>query len=73
MFLFHWRKEGEHLHQGLSFYHPSDKHSAGCFLRIGNRMWHLRYSKNSKKFSYAYYKVNPNALREWEEHHGLRK
>lgn len=73
MILLHWRKEGERLGQGLSFYHPSNKSSAGLHLRIGNRMWQLRYSKVSKKWHTGYYKVDPNALELWEVHHGLKK
>lgn len=73
MFLLHWRKEGEKLGQGLSFYHPSDTASIGVFLRIGNRMWRLRYSKVAKKWFRGYDKVDPNALELWEVHHGLKK
>ncbi len=71
--MIHWKKEGEKVHQGISIYHPKDKHSAGACLRIGNRMWKIRYSKVTKKWYSAYHKVDPNALELWEVHHGLKK
>ena len=70
MFLLHWKREGEIIHQGFSFYHPKDTHSAGVCLRIGNRLWRLRYSKFSKKWNWGYHKVDPHALELWEAHHG---
>lgn len=71
--MMHWKKEGEVIRQGISIYHPKDKSSAGGCIRIGNRMWKLRYSKVSKKWFSGYYKVDPKALELWEVHHGYRK
>lgn len=68
-----WKKEGEKIRQGISIYHPKDKHSIGGCLRIGNRMWRIRYSKIAKKWFTGYDKVDPNALELWEAHHGLKK
>ena len=70
--MIHWKKEGEHIRQGISIYHPKDKHSAGGVLRVGNRMWRIRYSKVSKQWHTGYDKVNPNALKEWEAEHGYK-
>ena len=68
--MIHWKREGEKVHQGISLYHPNDEYSFGGCLRIGNRIWRLRYSKVAKKWFTGYAKVNPNALKDWEEKHG---
>jgi hypothetical protein len=70
--MIHWKKEGEVIRQGISIYPPKDSHSAGGCLRIGNRLWRVRYSKFTKKWNFGYDKVNPNALREWEATHGFK-
>lgn len=70
--MIHWKKEGEYIRQGISIYHPKDTHSAGLCLRIGNRMWRVRYSKFTKKWNFGYHKAVPNALRDWEAKHGLK-
>jgi hypothetical protein len=71
--MIHWRKEGSELRQGLSFYHPKDEGSAGVWLRIGYRRWFIRYSKITKKWYCDYAKVDPDALANWEAHHGYKK
>lgn len=71
--MIHWKIEGEAVRQGISIYHPKDKSSAGGCIRIGNRMWKIRYSKITKQLYFKYYKVDPNALELWEVHHGLKK
>jgi hypothetical protein len=70
--ILHWKKEGQTVGQGLSFYHPKDEHSFGFVLRIGNRMWRMRYSKFAKKWFTGYDKIDPNALKNWEKLHGLK-
>ena len=60
--MIHWKREGQIIEQGLSFYHPKDTHSAGFVLRIGNRMWRIRYSKFTKLWYTDYVKVDPEAL-----------
>jgi len=71
--MIHWKIEGEAVRNGLNLYHPKDKSSFGGVLRIGNRMWRLRYSKIAKKWFTGYDKINPTALSEWETKHGLTK
>lgn len=70
--MIHWKKEGEIIRQGISIYHPNDTSSLGGCLRIGNRMWRVRYSKITKKWHAGYNKVDPNALKDWEQKHGLK-
>jgi hypothetical protein len=70
--MIHIKKEGEHIRQGISIYHPKDTHSIGGCLRIGNRLWRVRFSKLTKKWNFGYDKVNPNALKDWEEQHGFK-
>jgi hypothetical protein len=54
--MIHWKIQGGALHQGFSFYHPSDETSAGFVLKIGTRIWRVRYSKLSKKWFFSYVK-----------------
>lgn len=68
----HWKVEGEELKNGLSFYHPKDKNSFGCLLRLGCQVWRARYSKIAKQWFFTYNKINPNALKEWEQQHGYK-
>lgn len=68
--MIYWKKEGAQVRQGISIYHPGDAHSIGCVLRIGNRLWRLRYSKVAKKWFTGYDKIDPNALKDWEAKHG---
>ena len=70
--MIHWKKEGELVYNGISFYHPKDKNSVGGCIRIGARIWRARYSKNAKKWFLTYHKVDPNALKEWEVKHGVK-
>ena len=70
--MIHWRSEGGLVHQGLNIYPFSDPQNAGGCLRIGNRMWRVRYSKFFKKWHFNYHKVDPNALKDWEQKHGLK-
>jgi hypothetical protein len=70
--MIHWKREGDTVRQGLSLYHPKDKHSIGGVLRIGNHMWRLRYSKIAKQWFKGYDKIDPKALTAWETKHGLR-
>jgi len=67
--MLHFKKEGQILHQGLSIYHPRDPHSAGAYLRLGNHILRLRWSKVVKKFFIGYNRVDPNILKQidqWE-------
>ena len=59
--MIHWREEGEIVRQGLSFYPPKCTHSVGFFLRIGNHIIRVRWSKHVKKLFTGYNKVNPSA------------
>ena len=68
--MFYWKKEGEHLRQGLSVYHPKDKHSAGFCLRLGNHMWRIRYSKATGTWYKEYNKTDPRAMEDWYRRHG---
>jgi len=70
--MINWKKEGEVVRQGFSFYHPKDEYSAGGCLRIGNRLWRVRYSKFAKKWFVGYDKIDSNALRKWEEQNGYK-
>lgn len=70
--MLHWKVEGEYIKQGINVYHPKDQSSAGFVLRVGNRMWRVRYSKVAKKWFNDYTKINPNALKEWEAQHGYK-
>lgn len=70
--MIHWKEEGEEIKNGLSFYHPKNNHSAGVLLRIGWRIWRARYSKVAKHWFFTYNNINPNALKEWEEKHGIK-
>lgn len=54
--MIHWKIQGGVLHQGFNFYHPSDEASAGFVLKIGTRIWRVRYSKLSKKWFFNYVK-----------------
>lgn len=65
--MLYWKVEGGQIRQGVSIYHPRDKHSIGGCLRIGNRMWRARYSKFAKKWFIDYQKVDPNAMKKFEE------
>jgi hypothetical protein len=56
------RKEGEKIRQGLSFYHPRDPHSIGGFLRVGNHVLRLRWSKPAKRLFTGYDKIDPTAI-----------
>jgi hypothetical protein len=71
--MIHWKREGEHVRQGISIYHPKDTSSAGGCLRIGNRLWHIRYSKVAKKWFTGYAHIDPTALEKWETKHGYTK
>ena len=71
--MIYWKREGEHVRNGISIYHPKDKHSFGGCLRIGNRMWRIRYSKIAKMWFTGYDKIDPNELTRWETKHGLKK
>ena len=71
--MIHWQREGAVIHQGINIYHPKDEQNAGGCLRIGNRLWKIRYSKFFKKWHFNYYKAEPNALEDWEALHGLKK
>jgi len=74
--MIHIKKEGLAPKQGLSFYHPLDKSSIGCFLRIGSHVWRLRWSKSAKKLFKGHNKIEPDAilkLEQWEAKHGIKK
>lgn len=60
--MIHWKREGQIIHQGLNVYHPKDESSMGFVLRIGNRMWRVRYSKHTKIWYTDYVKVDPDAI-----------
>jgi len=70
-----WRKEGEEIQQGLSFYKLTDKHSIGLFLRVWNYVWRARYSKYAKKWFFTYNKIDPVAIEKfktWGTLHGIK-
>ena len=71
--MIYWKKEGTVLNNGLHVYHPNDNSSLGVLLRIGTRVWRARYSKLARKWFFTYNKSDPNALKEWEEEHGLKR
>ena len=71
--MIHWKVEGGEVRNGLSIYHPKDKHSIGGVLRIGNHIWRLRYSKIAKMWFKGYDKIDLTALTEWETKNGLTK
>lgn len=65
--MIHWKREGETIEQGLSFYHPKDKSSFGGCLRIGNRMWRARYSKIAKRWFIGYIKLDPATIQHFKD------
>jgi hypothetical protein len=67
--MIYWKKEGEHVRQGISIYHPKDKHSIGGCLRIGNHMWRIRYSKLTKQWHKGYHKADPEAYEKFLKGH----
>jgi hypothetical protein len=67
--MIHWKKEGEEIRQGISIYHPKDKHSIGGCIRIGNRMWKIRYSKFTKIWYAGYHKADPDAYENFLKGH----
>lgn len=58
--MIHWKIEFEKIQQGLSVYPPSDPFSAGFVLRIGKRLWRVRYSKSTGKWHFNYAKQTAN-------------
>ena len=73
--MIHWKSEGTDLHQGFNFYKPSNNHSAGFILKVGYRLWRVRYSKYAKKWFFTYTKIDPLAmekLKTWEALHGIK-
>ena len=71
--MFHWREEAEEVKQGFNLYHPTNKHSIGGVLRVGNHTFRIRWSKNANRFFGGYYKMDPKALekqRMWDILHG---
>ena len=57
--MIHWKKEGEKIHNGFSFYSLFDKNSFGFVFRygkkipmtnLGSKVFWFRYSKNTKKW-----------------------
>lgn len=65
--MMYWKREGEQIRQGLTIYHPKHPSSAGGILRIGNHAWSVRYSKATSRWYFAYNKVDPNAMKKWED------
>ncbi len=59
--MIHIKEEGGVIRQGISFYHPQDSSSIGVCLRIGNRLWRVRYSKITKHWKVGYHKADPAA------------
>jgi hypothetical protein len=57
--MFHWREEAGEIKQGFNFYYPNSTHSIGGFLRIGNHIVRIRWSKNIKRFFVGYNKIDP--------------
>lgn len=64
--MLHIKKEGLAPKQGLSFYHPQDPGSAGFFLRLGNHVWSLRWSKKIKKLFKRHDVLDPEAFKKLE-------
>ena len=52
--MIHWRKEGEHIHYGLSVYHPKDEKSIGFLIRVWGFVFRVRYSKKVNKLFIGY-------------------
>jgi hypothetical protein len=70
------KKEGKAPGQGLSIYHPGDLGSAGGYLRLGNHVLQLRWSKSLKKLFAGYNKIDPDTilkLEQWEAENGIKK
>lgn len=65
--MLHIKKEGLAPRQGLNFYHPRDPNSVGVFLRIGNHVWSLRWSKKINQLFKRYDKLDPEAFKKVEE------
>jgi hypothetical protein len=59
--MIYWKHEGKEVRNGISVYHPKDKHSIGIMLRIGNHLWRIRYSKLTKLWHRGYHKTDPKA------------
>ena len=64
--MLHIKKEGLAPKQGLNFYHPRDTGSAGVFLRVGNHVWSLRWSKKIKKLFKSHDVLDPTAFKQFE-------
>lgn len=60
--MFQWREEGDSVKHGFTFYHPNSTHSIGMFVRVGNHVVRLRWSKHAKRFFTGYNKIDPAAL-----------
>jgi hypothetical protein len=71
------KEEGKAPKQGLSIYHPRDPSSVGGFLRLGNHVLRLRWSKSVKKLFTSYYKIDSDAIlkleEQWEAEQGMKK
>lgn len=62
--MFHWIRDGEKIHNGLSIYHPKDEGSIGGCIRFGRRLLRVRYSKNTKRWIFRYDIIS---IKDWEE------
>ena len=49
--MIHIRQEGEMIRNGFNFYPLTDKGSAGFILKLGKRIFQMRYSKITGKLN----------------------
>ncbi len=49
--MIHIRQEGEIIRNGFNFYPLTDKGSAGFILRLGKKIFRIRYSKITGKLN----------------------
>lgn len=50
--MIHFTDEGDELKYGINLYRLSDKHNFGFTIRVYNKAYWFRYSKNTKKFHF---------------------
>jgi len=68
--MIYWKREGEKVRNGLSVYHPKDESSVGVCIRFGRHLLGVRYSKNTKKWTFRYDKITTD---DWNEYRRFKR